>query len=66
MAQLTITVPDGVVDRIRAAFADADGNPATLNQLRQYIKEYIQQRVAGYESHIARTNQERIVKEEQW
>jgi len=59
MAQLTITVPDAVVPRIRAAFGRRDINnpavwvPATVVELQDAIKDFVRERVVNYETTLA-------------
>lgn len=58
MAQLTITVPDGVVSRIRDAFGMVDvltlqRTPATIAELQAAIKGFIKQTVINYEAEQA-------------
>lgn len=59
MAQLTITVPDAEVSRIRAAFASPvpfgeTPTPATIEEVRQAIIRYVIDRVRTYEYEEAR------------
>ena len=57
MAALTITVPDGQVDRIREAFsASLPGSavtPATVEEIKEQIRGYIRNRVLSYENQKA-------------
>lgn len=58
MADLTITVPDGQVDRIRTAFADQAGvDPAsfTAEDMRQALITYMKDVVRGQEATAALT-----------
>jgi len=61
MAQLTITIPDGQIDRVREAFGN--GSPttdpqeqphlATLQEVKDSIISYVQNRVREYERQKA-------------
>lgn len=52
MAQITITVPDATVPRIRAAFGTG-GNPATIAELQDAIKALIRDKVIAVEASAA-------------
>lgn len=49
MASITITVPDAVVPRIRAAFG-APGPAATVAQVEVRIKDFVKNIVKQYEA----------------
>lgn len=48
MPQLTITLSDAVVTRVRAALGE-NGTPATVAEVEDIVKEYLRARVARYE-----------------
>jgi hypothetical protein len=56
MASLTITVPDALVQRIRAAFGhnDLQGNrvPATPEEILMVLKSFVKGRVVEYETSL--------------
>ena len=56
MAQLTLTVDDTHVDRIRAAYAEPDQDPATVavEDVRQDLIRYLVRKVRVYEDKQAR------------
>ena len=67
MAQLTITVPDAVVPRIRTAFGhDSESGwvLATVTELQAAIRGYVQSRVRDYEGAAARAQAQGVVDDE--
>jgi acyl-coenzyme A thioesterase PaaI-like protein len=56
MAQLTVTVDDTHVDRIRAAYAGPDRLPSevTVEEVRQDLVTYLKAKVRLYEDKQAR------------
>ena len=66
MAQLTITVPDEVVPRIRQALAGVGNPPVTAVQITAQIKAYIKQRVVDYEAVVEAKAKSAAVNGETW
>lgn len=70
MADFTITVPDAVVPRIRDAFGTKEANgtitPATLDQVRAAVKEFMRRRVLEFEASEAALAKRAEVEDEQW
>jgi len=70
MAQLTITVPDAVIPRIRTAMGHKDSNgqwvDATLGEVQTAIKGYIKSQVINYETTQAATVKSTEVSQEIW
>lgn len=59
MAQMTITVPDAQLDRVKEAFGrrsapEANWTPATPEEVRRAIIAYVIERVRIYEQMAAR------------
>jgi hypothetical protein len=65
MANFTITLPDAVVPRIRAAFGDGK-QPASVADVQAAIKTFIQRRVVDFEAQQAEDSARRTVGAEQW
>lgn len=55
MADLTITIPDTAVQRVRDAFTEMLdlGQPATVEDVRQYIIADLKQKVQAAERRVA-------------
>ncbi len=56
MANLTVTVPDANVNRVRAAFGhDADGTwvPATVAEVQTVLTRFLRDSVRAYERRLA-------------
>jgi len=69
MAQLSITVPDAVVSRIRTAMGRSVNNvwiDATLAEVQAAIKQYIKAQVINYETTQAATVKNTEVSQENW
>ena len=62
MATLTITVPDVVVPRIKAAFGDG----STVTTIQDWIKQLIKDKVAGMESQTQAITTAANVQKEIW
>lgn len=69
MADLTVSVPDAMVTRIREAFGnDARGSwqLASLVEVRAAIKTFIRMRVKDYEARQASEIKQQEVEDEDW
>lgn len=71
MAQLTITVPDAVVPRIKTAMGHFQGSPAvwvdaTVSDVQDAIKNFIKAQVVNYETTQAAIAKNSSVSSEQW
>lgn len=55
MADVTITIPDAQVERVRTAVTGlmALDQPATAADFRQYVSQLIRDRVLAYEQQVA-------------
>lgn len=65
MANITFTVPDAVVPRIRAAFG-RNGTSATVAEVQAVLKSYIQGTVAQYEAGLLSASTVSNVSQESW
>ena len=65
MANITITVLDIYVSRIREAFGK-NGTLATVAEIQNELKEYIRSRVISYESQKAKDEKHDVVEKETW
>lgn len=71
MAQLTITIPDAVVPRIRTAMGHTDPTTqqrvdATVQEVQDAIKNFIKAQVINYETTQAAMATNSQVSSEQW
>ena len=71
MAQLTITVPDNAVPRIRAAMGHTDARTlqrvdATQAEVLARIKAFLKEQVIGYETTQAAIIDRQVRSSEQW
>lgn len=71
MANITIIVPDTAVPRIRAAFPKFDATtnsvrPATVEEVRTAIKDFIMTQVFIYESELAKVEKLNDLQKESW
>jgi len=71
MAQLTITVPDAVVSRIKTAMGHLDSASqqwvdATVSDVQDAIKGFIKAQVINYETTQAAIQQRDTLSKESW
>lgn len=71
MASLTITIPDEVVPRIRAAMGTndpvtGDRVPATVAEVQTAIKQFVKSQVINYETTLSAMAKRDEVSNETW
>lgn len=62
MPNVTITIPDAAVDRVKAAYGGGT-NAAVLQQVKNHLAHTLRQHVKDYEANEARVDAEKGVTE---